>query len=62
MKVDNVICEFAVGSPKFENNNDAIWMVVDPLKKTTHFFSSTNDNECGSIGEVAYRQHYEVAW
>ena len=54
--------DFVIHSPRTSRGHDAVWVIVDWLTKSTHFFSGADDLYAGGILQVVYTRDCLVTW
>ena len=51
-KWENIIMDFMIGLPHTPQRNDAIWVIIDRLIKSTHFLSIQTSYSLGKLAEL----------
>ena len=55
-KWEHVTMDFVVGLPRTQRGNDAIWVIVDKLNKSTHFISMYTSVSVECLAELYIRE------
>ena len=61
-KWEHITMDFVTHLPRTSWKHDAIWVIVDRLTKSAHFFDRTDDLQTGGILQVIYTGDSTVAW